>query len=124
MWAPTFDAIPVALEELVGRAAALTVFPFDVGNPLVGERFEERHDVLVEVRGIVAVPRESTREEQRVDPIFHVTFEERFDERAIHVGLVDVGFAAPHAHFRLDEVDHHACVRFTEIEHDVAGNPG
>src|SRR5439155_19935770 len=99
--APAFDAPAVALEELVGAAPRRAVTPLDVGDPFRRERLEEGHDELVEWS--VAVCGEPAREEQRVDPVLDVLVDERLDQRAVDVDLVDVGLAAPDAHLRVDE---------------------
>ena len=103
--------------------APLAVAAFDVRDPLRRQRLEERHHELVEVRGVGAVPGEPAREEQRVDPVLDVPFEQRFDQPPVDVGLVDVRLAvATTRTSRLDEVDAHVGAGLADVEHDVAGD--
>ena len=104
------------------RSCAGAVALLDVRHALGGECLEERHHELVE--RAVAVRGEPAREEQRVHPVLDVVVDERFDERAIDVDLVDVRLASPEPHLRLHEVDAHVGRRVADVEHDVAGDAG
>ena len=95
---------------------------FDVVDALGRQRLEERHHELVEVRGVGPVPDEPARQEQRVHPVLDVAFEQRLDEPAVDVDLVDVrlDLALPRPHLRLDEVDADVGAGFADVDHDVA----